>query len=68
MNAGGKCLDFMLKIFNISFENGVIPKKWKKIIVKTLYKKKGNRRQLKNWHGIFLTSNISKVFEKILFK
>ena len=24
---------FMLEIFNISFENGIIPKKWKKIIV-----------------------------------
>ena len=64
MNAGKKFLDVMLKIFNISFENGMIPKKWKKIIVKTLYKKKGNRRLLKNWRGIFLTSSISKIFEK----
>ena len=66
MNAGKKCLDFMLKIFNISFENGMIPKKWKKIIVKTFYKKKGNRRLLKNWRGIFLTSSISKIFEKMI--
>ena len=56
----------MLTIFNISFENGIIPKKWKKIIVKTLYKKKGNRRLLKNWRGIFLTSSISKIFEKMI--
>ena len=33
---------------------------------KTLYKKKGNRRLLKNWRGIFLTSSISKIFEKMI--
>ena len=30
MNIGKKGLDFMLKIFNISFENGIIPKSGRK--------------------------------------
>ena len=40
MNAGKKFLHFMLKIFNISFEIGIIQKEWKRIIVKNFTKRK----------------------------
>ena len=53
-------------MFNLAFKKGQAPTKWKTLIIKTMYKRKGNRRQLKNWRGIFLTLSISKIFEKLI--
>ena len=56
----------VLKAINKVFTTGQPPKDWRKIIVRTIYKKKGNRKVLKNWRGIFLTVSISKIYEKLM--
>ena len=43
---------------------GTIPKKWNKVNIKTLFKNKGSQKDLENWRGVFLTPNISKLFER----
>ena len=56
----------VLKAINKIFTTGQTPRDWKKIIVRTIYKKKGNRKVIKNWRGIFLTVSISKIYEKLM--
>ena len=56
----------MLKAINEIFTTGQPSKDWRKIIVGTICKKKGNRKVLKYWRGMFLTISISKIYEKLL--
>ena len=56
----------VLKAINKVFTTGQTPRDWKKIIVRTIYKKKGNRKVIKNWRGIFLTVSIRKIYEKLM--
>ena len=56
----------VLKAINKIFTTGQTPRDWKKIIVRTIYKKKGNRKVIKNWRRIFLTVSISKIYEKLM--
>ena len=44
-----------------------VPTNWNKIIVSTFYKKKGSRRKLSNYRGIFLTLIVTKIFERVLY-
>ena len=64
VNFGNGLKESLLQIINIAFGRGTTPKAWKKLMVKTLYKRKGNRRELKNWRGIFLSVGISKILKK----
>ena len=45
INCGEKLRTSILKVINIEFEKGVTPKTWKKLMIKTIYKGKGNRIQ-----------------------
>ena len=42
-----------------------IPKEWDEIIIKSIYKNKGKRNDMENRRGLFITSVISKLYEKI---
>ena len=64
---GGKDLrQSLLILLNEIMEKGDIPNKWKSMRIKSLYKKKGDRREMENQRGIFLTNIVSKVFERII--
>ncbi len=41
-----------------------IPEAWKTMKIKSIYKNKGDRKDMKNQRGLFLTSTVAKTFEK----
>lgn len=47
-------------------EENVIPREWEDMVVKTIYKNKGSRMEVGNRRGLFLTSVMSKVYEKAI--
>ena len=46
--------------------NSESPKQWNQVLITTLFKNKGSKRELVNYRGIFLTSCISKLCEKLI--
>ena len=67
LKAGGHDLVKSLQIiFNKIMNQRVIPTSWKIMTIKSIYKNKGKRTEMKNRRGIFLTNIVSKLFEKIL--
>ena len=65
-NSGYELKNSVLKAINKVFTTGQPPTDWRKIVVRTIYQKKGNRKVLKNWRGIFLIVSISKIYEKLM--
>ena len=55
----------LLKIINIIIEKGEVPSHFKKILIKTLYKK-GDKTEYGNYRGISLGSRL--LINKILFR
>ena len=53
-------------IFNYSLKTGIFPSDWKKANVSPIFKK-GNRSEVKNYRPISLLSNVSKVFERLVY-
>ena len=56
----------LLKIFNMIFDHGTFPKIWNESLI-TLIHKKGNKQDPANYRGISLTSNLGKLFNKVLY-
>jgi len=56
----------LLTILNEVLVTRTVPKRWSKMKIKSIYKNKGDRSDMANQRGIFLTSVTSKIFEKIL--
>ena len=52
-------------ILNEIGQQQIIPIEWEELIVKSIYKNKGNRNDIENRRGLFITSIISKLYEKI---
>ena len=44
-----------------------IPKEWRDVKIKSIYKKKGKKQHLANQRGLFITSIIAKVLQKIIY-
>ena len=44
-----------------------IPLEWQTMKIKSIYKNKGSRKQMKNQRGLFITNILSKLMEKILY-
>ena len=64
---GGKEIDkLVLQTFNVVKERQVIPHQWNHVGVATIYKNKGNKKELVNQRGIFLTQVLSKMFERMV--
>lgn len=55
-------------IINICFQTGTFPSKLKIAHIKPIYKKKGDIDNLKNYRPISLLSNLSKIFEKMIYE
>ena len=63
---GGKLKSSLLTLLNEVLRKAEVPERWKVMIIKSIYKNKGKRNEMANQRGIFLTSVISKIFERIL--
>ena len=64
--AGDGFLLSVLEVANFIKRSKVIPIEWGDIWIKTLKKKKGSHKKLKNYRGIFIVSILSIIFEKLL--
>jgi len=63
---GISVVKWMQNMFNNIVVQGTLPSEWKKVTIKSIYKNKGLKCDLKNQRGIFLTQTISKIFEKLV--
>ena len=55
-------------LFNKFLREMKTPVQWEDMKIKSIYKNKGARNEMKNRRGIFLTSVIGKVFEKAVLE
>ena len=58
-------LEPLTKLFNLIFMKGTFPKAWNESFI-TLIHKKGNKYDNSNYKGISITSNLGKLFNKII--
>ena len=63
---GDKVVDWIWKLYNITFEHGVVPENWGSAVIFPLYKGKGERTKCKNYRGISLLSVVGKLYAGIL--
>ena len=64
---GGEQMEISLgRIYNKIMEEGETPEEWEKMVIKSIYKNKGQKLEMTNRRGIFLTNIISKLFEKVI--
>ena len=64
-NGGSDIEDSLEIILNEIEEDEIIPNEWAELIIKSIYKGKGNILDMENRRGIFITNIISKLYEKI---
>ena len=63
---GGKDLVESLTMIFIMIDNlKVQPDQWVEMIVNSVYKNKGDRKDLENRRGLFITNSISKLYDKV---
>ena len=65
-NGGLEMEKSLVKIFNKLMEELTVPNEWEDMRVKSVYKNIGSIKEFKNRRGLFLTSIISKLFEKLM--
>ena len=63
---GNELRESLLKLLNEILTTRTVPEKWNRLKIKSLYKNKGDKKEMTNQRGIFLTSIVSKTFERIL--
>ena len=66
INAGENLIKNLLNMLNYFWKYEKIPKELMKITIKSIYKGKGETNMLDNHRGIFLSSVILKIFEKLI--
>ena len=64
--AGEGLLQEMVMVLNNIKNNTRSPDQWNKVLITAIFKNKGSRRQLVNYRGIFISSCISKLCEKLI--
>ena len=64
-NAGTDVTNSLQIIMNKINKQQRIPKEWDELIIKSIYKNKGKRNDMENRRGLFITSLISKLYERI---
>ncbi len=60
--------EIMRGVFNEIYRSCIIPDQWRNGIITRIYKGKGQKGKLSNERGITLSSNIGKLFERIINK
>lgn len=68
IHAGKNLKENILKMVNFWWRNEQLPDELVEADVKTMYKGKGDTRDLKNQRGIFLGNEILKLYEKLINK
>ena len=66
MNAGSNLIKNLVKMFNYFWKSETIPEELMKITIKTIYKGKGDTSDLNNQRGLFLSSCVLKIYEKVI--
>ena len=64
VNGGDEIRNSIHKIFNQVDKQGNIPTEWKQMAIRVIHKK-GDITSMSNKRGLFLTSNISKLYERV---
>ena len=64
-NAGKDFKKSIKCIFNEIKNEKEQPDQWKEMIVNSIYKKKGDMKDLENRRGLFITNNVSKLYDKV---
>ena len=64
-NASSELKEFMIKLFNNLYDNGVFPSEWSSSIIVPIFKK-GDRMDPSNYRGTSLSNILSKVYTSIL--
>ena len=57
---GDRVVDWIWRICNMAFENGVVPEDWRYAVIVPLYKDKGQRNECKNYRGSSLLRAVGK--------
>ena len=63
-NAGKDMIDSLTIIFKEIDNSNHIPTAWEDMIIKSIYKGKNSKKEMDNRRGLFITSVVSKLFEK----
>ena len=66
MEADDATLEIYTRIFNTILQNKQIPMKWREGSITKIYKGKGEKGKCSNERGITVSSNIGKVYERII--
>ena len=65
---GGECvIDWIWKLCNKAFVEGIVPKDWRRAIIVPLYKGKGDKGRCRNYRGISLLSVIRKIYMQVFW-
>ena len=65
--SGGKdLLNSIIAMFNKILKEKEIPSKWENMRIKSIYKNKGSKAEMKNRRGLFITNIIGKLYEKVI--
>ena len=67
-NCGEGFKIFLVDVLNELKRHVYCPEQWERTLIKTIYKNKGSKKNLKNYRGVFLTQVVSKIYERILFE
>ena len=65
-HAGTGLITEITRVLNWIKNNVNTPKQWNKVLIATLFKNKGSKKNLVNFRGVFLTASLSKLFEKLV--
>ena len=63
---GHSLLISILIMINYIKKEKNIPEIWDNVIIQTIYKNKRSKKKLENYRGIFITSILSKILEKLI--
>ena len=61
-------LEWLVRLLNVSFYIGVVPKDWRGACIVPLYKGKGYKCECCNSRGISLLSVVGKLYGRVLIK
>jgi hypothetical protein len=64
-NSGELTVDFLVKLFNHLFDNGIYPSNWAESIIMPLFKK-GNVNNVNNYRGISLCDISGKIYSSVI--
>src|SRR5678815_4221110 len=63
---GEMVIDWILKLCNKAFMEGIVPRDGRRAVIVPLYKGKGDKGNIRNYRGISLLSVIGKIYAGIL--